>query len=303
MTPQAHHAAVVDELLLDAGFAQDAELRRVLLSVGSLADLPVPAPSGELAALLAGSAVVTAARAAGQAEGNAGDELAKRRGLRAHRPTVIGLALVAGMGMGVGTVAASSSGPVQAGSPSIQHLLEDWAPAWTIRTPHAAAPGFLQADNGDGGIDVRGQGGEGLGGSEAALAEDPPLTLQQSHRSRPLLAPQPAGQGPVRSGEPAAAGGQDSGRESAGQGGVKEPAKGGAAAGLDRSAEPAKQDQSLRAGERDGENRAAAGETEQDTAPAAELSAESAPEAGGQGAGGAGANPAPGAKWLEKFVR
>ncbi|MFM9274010.1 hypothetical protein, partial [Pseudarthrobacter sp. NKDBFgelt] len=54
MTPQAHRTAdAVEEILLDAGLGQDADLRRALLAVGSLADLPVPAPTGQLAALLA----------------------------------------------------------------------------------------------------------------------------------------------------------------------------------------------------------------------------------------------------------
>jgi hypothetical protein len=41
----------VDEMLLDAG-ETDPDLRATLLSLGALASLPVPAPGGELAALL-----------------------------------------------------------------------------------------------------------------------------------------------------------------------------------------------------------------------------------------------------------
>jgi hypothetical protein len=129
MTPQTHVLPdPVEDMLLDAGFGQDDRLRSALLSLGSLASLPAPVPSGELAALLAddGSRLV-------------GGELGRRRWLRAQRPTVVGLALIAGMGMGVGGVAASSLPSGHSGSPSIQHMLQDWAPAWTL--PAEELPG------------------------------------------------------------------------------------------------------------------------------------------------------------------
>jgi hypothetical protein len=114
----------VDEMLLDAGREQDAELRAALLSLGSLASLPAPIPNAQLAALL----------------GCRPDELTWRRRLRRHRPTIVSLAVVAGMGLGVTGVAATASSPEQETSVSIQHLLEDWAPSWNLSGLPSAAP-------------------------------------------------------------------------------------------------------------------------------------------------------------------
>jgi hypothetical protein len=106
----------VDEMLLDAGQLHDGDLRAALLSLGTLASLPAPVPGAELAALLAGPR----------------DQLSRQRRLRRHRPAVVGLAVLAGMGLGVSGVAATASGQGQLSSPSVQHLLQDWVPAWTI---------------------------------------------------------------------------------------------------------------------------------------------------------------------------
>lgn len=111
----------VDEMLLDAGHAQSAELRAALLSLGALASLPVPAPNTQLAALMAGP-----------------HELVRQRWLRKHGATVVSLAVVAGMGLGVSGVAASAAGQGRQSSISVQHMLEDWAPSWTIADGPAA---------------------------------------------------------------------------------------------------------------------------------------------------------------------
>lgn len=297
MTPQAQHlAAAVEEMLLDAGLEQDAELRRALLAVGSLADTPVPVPSGQLAALMGATDCEAwedvPRHVSDAATGNPVYELGRRRRIRAHRPTVVGLALVAGMGMGVGTVAASSAGPAHTGSPSIQQLLEDWSPAWTIRTPQATSPGVLQPGIDDGGSGARGQDDSNLAGSEAALAEDrPDTTQQQAPPSRQAPAPQPPGQGSAEPGEP---------REAEGQDEMKEPEKKGAAGaqnpgtGPDRPGPEGSPGDAPSADEKFG----------QGAGPAPGLLTESGQGAGGQAAGAAaGANPVPGAKWLEKFVR
>lgn len=176
MTPAPENrAALVDDMLLDAGCHLDADLRNALLSLGTLASLPAPAPSGELAALLTAGgpsplegpapagepegepgeeAAALAAEQApeqpgGQPDAQPGDELARRR--RRHRPTALGLVLVAGMGLGVGGVAASSS---TSGTSPVEHLLEDWAPwngtagepsaaGYSYRGPHVASDGDL----------------------------------------------------------------------------------------------------------------------------------------------------------------
>ncbi|TLM87105.1 hypothetical protein [Pseudarthrobacter sp. NamE5] len=128
MTAQAQHRAeVLEEMLLDAGLSQDAELRRALVSLGSFADLPIPDPGPELAALLAPPV----------------DQLDRRRKLRRHRTTVVGIAFAAGMGLGATGVAASSAPSGGTGSPSVQHLLEDWMPSWSI----APSPSFGAADS------------------------------------------------------------------------------------------------------------------------------------------------------------
>ncbi|MDQ0680201.1 hypothetical protein QFZ30_003583 [Arthrobacter pascens] len=119
----------VDEMLLDAGQAQATELRAALLSLGTLACLPVPTPNAQLAALMAGT-----------------HELGRQRWLRKHRAAVVGLAVVAGMGFGVTGVAASASGQGRQTSMSVQHMLEGWAPSWTIAGgPSASTAGLLPA--------------------------------------------------------------------------------------------------------------------------------------------------------------
>ncbi|MDP9888501.1 hypothetical protein [Pseudarthrobacter enclensis] len=136
---------LVDGILLESGFDQDAELRDTLLSLGSLASLPAPAPTGELAALIAAGGLSSPEKAVhdespdtpadGRKAGTqTGDELARRR-RRRHRPTALGLVLVAGMGLGVGGVAASST---NTRTSAVEHLLEDWAP-WRGSTTGTSA--------------------------------------------------------------------------------------------------------------------------------------------------------------------
>src|SRR3954468_22968916 len=68
--------ALIDEMLQDAGFDQDADLRGTLLSLGALAALPAPAPTGELAALLSGSGPAGEAVSAGPSGGLPGAQAA-----------------------------------------------------------------------------------------------------------------------------------------------------------------------------------------------------------------------------------
>lgn len=113
----------VDRILLDAGRTDVPELRAALLSIASLAQMPVPAPGAELAAMLAGPR----------------DELTRKRWLRKYRPTVVGLAVLAGMGLGVTGVAATGQVSEDgSGLWSVQQLTTDWAPDWTLPLAPAA---------------------------------------------------------------------------------------------------------------------------------------------------------------------
>lgn len=110
--------AMVDELLLDADAADSSDLRLALLSMGSFANLAAPTPGAELSAMLAGPH----------------DEVSKRRWRHKHRTAVVGVAVVAAMGLGISGVAASSSGFTR--NPSfINELLGNVQPQ-----PAAAAP-------------------------------------------------------------------------------------------------------------------------------------------------------------------
>jgi hypothetical protein len=302
MTPQAHHpAAAVEEMLLDAGLGHEAGLRRALLALGSLADQPVPAPSGQLAVLLGvppREAPLDGNRPGSDVAGSkAVDELGRRR-RRAHRPTVVGLALVAGMGMGVGTVAASSAGPAHTGSPSVQQLLENWTPAWTMHSSQASPPWFLRGVIGDGG-DAGDQGGNSPAGREGTLTGAPEATFPS--QPSPAPAPDAPGQGRNEGGEPPSANRQV---------GTKEPEERGSA---DSSSSVPGPVQPARPDSGNGSPPAAGVKSGDGAAPASGLRTESgqgagAQNAGAQGAGqgavaAAGPNPVPGAKWLEKFGR
>lgn len=293
MTPQTHHTAdAVEGMLLDAGLGQDADLRRALLAVGALADLPVPEPTGKLAALLAAGTCGAPGKVpqhSDATESAPGDEIGQRRQLRAHRPTVVGLALVAGMGMGVGTVAASSTGPAHTASTSVQQLLEDWSPSWTIRTPQAAAPGPLQV----GSDDAAGrQDRSGLAGSSSTPGGEPPVAPQTAEESWEASAPQqPPGRGWEDPEDVPASDGRD--REG-------EPENRGATAEQDMETE------AERAGAPDPgtSNAADAEKSGQGPGNAPAVPGNDGQGAAGQGAGSAtGGKPVPGAKWLEKFVR
>lgn len=131
----------VDRLLLDAGHTDVPELRAALLSIASLGQMQVPAPGPELSAMLAGPR----------------DELTKKRWLRRHRPTVAGLAVLAGMSLGVSGVAATGQVTATGSGPwSVQELTTDWTPDWMLPLEPAAtgqggpaawvSPLFLQLD-------------------------------------------------------------------------------------------------------------------------------------------------------------
>ncbi|MFJ6027698.1 hypothetical protein ACIQCN_09565 [Pseudarthrobacter sp. NPDC092424] len=151
MNPHAARVLdTVDQILLESGQQDATDLRAALLSMGTLAELPVPAPGPKLAAMLSGTPAHTTRREAMAREAAArqevarksarfrSDELARRRALRRNRSAVVGLTVMAGMGLGVTSVAASLPEATD-NHASVQQLLENWAPRWTIAVPNAAA--------------------------------------------------------------------------------------------------------------------------------------------------------------------
>jgi hypothetical protein len=172
-TREEFSGGTVDQLLLDAGHADVPELRAALLSIASLAELQAPAPGPELALMLAGPQ----------------DELTRRRWLRKHRPAVVGLAVLAGMGLGVSGVAATSQVAGDgAGAWSVQQLTTDWAPGWSLPlAPEAAdqdgriswvSPLFLQLERAHAGTAPGlGEPAAQTANAEAAAAEpEAPIT-------------------------------------------------------------------------------------------------------------------------------
>ncbi|MFF2844675.1 hypothetical protein [Paenarthrobacter sp. NPDC057981] len=113
---------MVDELLLDADLGDATDLRQALLVVGNFADAAAPEPGEELAAMLAGPH----------------DDVSKRRWRHKHRTAVVGVAVVAAMGLGVSGVAAASSGFTR--SPSFAGLWEGLASRKAAETPVLLAP-------------------------------------------------------------------------------------------------------------------------------------------------------------------
>ncbi|MDR6986564.1 hypothetical protein J2Y66_001034 [Paenarthrobacter nitroguajacolicus] len=115
--------AIVDELLIDADLPDASDIRLALVSLGDLANLPAPAPSAELAAMIAGPH----------------DELSKRRWRHKHRTAVVSIAVVAAMGLGVSGVAAASSGFTR--NPSfIDELIGNFQPRPAVAAPVPPSP-------------------------------------------------------------------------------------------------------------------------------------------------------------------
>ncbi|NQD90335.1 hypothetical protein HP499_21340 [Paenarthrobacter sp. CM16] len=115
--------AIVDELLLDADLADASDVRQALVSLGAFANLSAPAPSPELAAMIAGPH----------------DELSKRRWRHQHRTAMVSIAVVAAMGLGVSGVAAASSGFTR--NPSfIDQLISNFQPQPPVAAPELPSP-------------------------------------------------------------------------------------------------------------------------------------------------------------------
>lgn len=271
----------VDEMLLETGRTDTAGLRETLLAVGSLAALPVPEPGPELAALLSGHT----------------HQLARHRLLRKHRTTVVGLAVIAGMGLGVTGVAATRTVPNVQASSSIQQLLQDWAPDWTIAgTPaasgNAADPAEVQLP------------AEPASPDDAAPA--PPGNVEPE-TALPANGPENAGQNANT--EPAGRGNDTSpGKSKADDGGAPGKAagvtRGGAAprdAATEESNGPAKGGATDAAAELDKAGKLVAGTPAEAAAAGESLTSAIVPPAPTEKtrAGNAG----PGSIWLKKFNR
>ncbi|MFF1254071.1 hypothetical protein ACFVYC_16455 [Pseudarthrobacter sp. NPDC058329] len=323
MTQANHLPDTVEEMLLDAGQARSDELRAALLALGSLALLPAPAPSGELAALLAASDGKPGGGVDGAgatADSGSEDESTKRRRLRAHRPTVVGLALIAGMGLGVGGVAASSPVPGHSGARSVQHLLEDWAPAWSLPVPGALGSMLPEGPNGLKGLNGL-NGLDGLGGhAEVETATGEPVAGVSTDNANggtspaPLAAEDPsvppsAGEAPVvppfNPPGPGTQGNAEA-HDGGGQGAATDQRKSDASAAARENHGTAAGLPEQAAG-RDAGAPVAGGQGGADHQGGAGLGAhvDSVPGALRQGAEAAGAavKAVPGTKWLQKFSR
>ncbi|MGW9415782.1 hypothetical protein [Arthrobacter cupressi] len=112
---------IVSELMLDAGTPGDPLLKAALESIAGLAALPAPAPRGDLALLLG----VPSAASDGGTHPRV-DELAKRRRLKS-RPAILAGAVVATMGLGIGSVAASGGFPENPPE-FVTSLISGWGP-------------------------------------------------------------------------------------------------------------------------------------------------------------------------------
>ncbi|MDR7160752.1 hypothetical protein [Arthrobacter sp. BE255] len=269
MTPQASRLTdTVESMLLDAGQEQDTELRAALLSLGTLASLPAPVPNAQLAALLASRP----------------DELTRRRRQRRHRnrSAIVGLAVVAGMGLGVTGVAASASGPAGKASLSVQHLLEDWAPPWNVSGLPAAAPAI------------------GTVPEPAPVEPGPAQDLSTADSQKQYVPDQPAAPDttPDRTAEAEPNdGGADAqaGSGSAGaSGGAKNPKEQGQLPEVSHSQEAGQSTEPVRQSLEKTEKLLA------DVVPGKSVSKEAG---NGSGKSGSGKKTDPGAKWLKKFSR
>lgn len=157
----------IEDMMVDAGLWHAPDVKATLGVLAALAALKAPQPASELAAMLSGG--TTAAATAGRAgspesaassdgaisvEGPATvlaavpaiaalekqllpkrvDELAQRRRLRRARTVIVGVAVVAAMGMGVSGVAAATGG-LPHGSHFISKLISQLAPVWAPELP------------------------------------------------------------------------------------------------------------------------------------------------------------------------
>ncbi|WP_457946786.1 hypothetical protein ACTAQI_14530 [Pseudarthrobacter sp. alpha12b] len=113
-TAGSRNDGAVDQLLLEAGVDDDGQLRHALLNLRALA-AEAPAPSAEIAALMAGpSAAATTPLPAvepapGTAPGRPADELAARRKAK-RRITLTTLSVAASLAAGGAVAAASDQG-------------------------------------------------------------------------------------------------------------------------------------------------------------------------------------------------
>lgn len=171
--------ARAQEVLAEEGFEHDAALAAALERIAALRPAEAPAPSGELARLLAAAAPerttarlavvrrLPATRAARKAE-EAAAAAASPRWIKRHRGAMIGVLVAAGMGLGASGVAAMTGQAWEwqiarppAVSPSVVHAGEPAAPQVTSPT---AVPADTAADGA--GLSERGVAAPGAAGAQ-----------------------------------------------------------------------------------------------------------------------------------------
>lgn len=126
---------IVDAVLLEEGLADDAALSAVLLEVRGLANSAAPVMSPELEAALSAAQALEADRDA------IVTSLDSRRGKR-RRALIVGAAVIATMGLGVGAAAASSEGFRQAAQNTFSSVVDVLNPGGATQLdPELPVPG------------------------------------------------------------------------------------------------------------------------------------------------------------------
>ncbi|MGY3567272.1 hypothetical protein [Sinomonas sp. RB5] len=212
----------VQAVLAEEGLEHDAALTRALERIAALRIAEPPAPSGELARLLAASAasagqtpaagesataplavVLPLTRAAAR-KAEAAAVAARPRWIKRHRGAMIGVLVAAGMGLGASGVAAMTGqawdwhAPLHpAVGPSLTHDAEPSAPGGGPGTPSgAAAP---TQDTGAGATGAgRTLGQSGARSADGSAQKQGAATSSPSHDSREQGSQDPTPQGSDR---------------------------------------------------------------------------------------------------------
>ena len=159
-------SAVVEKVLAESGLAHDDALRSALEGIRALRPASAPAPTGELAALLADASTLVPAIPLERPA--AVVQPLRPRTVKRHRGAMISAMVVAGMGLGVTGVAALGGDPLSWIVPGLPAAVSE-APAPAEATPSPAVEP-LEAVPGAGGAADDGVSPPWLPGASASSA-------------------------------------------------------------------------------------------------------------------------------------